>query len=123
MPFKTPLLIKTKPWTLLLVSIRLQKRNRFSTVFDKSSKGRSPGGFREEKREEKTVEVPLLARKPQSGKIREVSGKRNGKRNGKRETAFHKNPQSGKIREDSGKNSRKRCEHCKTCFDSVSMCF
>jgi hypothetical protein len=91
----------------------------FSIKNQKAAVREDPGSFREEKREEKTVEVPLLSKKPQSGKIREVSGKRNGKR----ETAFHKNPQSGKIREDSGKNSGKRCEHCKTCFDSVSMCF
>ena len=58
-------------------------------------------------------------KKPQSGKIREVSGKRNGKG----ETNLIKNMQSGKFREDSGKFSGKGCEHCKPRFSFLSIRF
>ena len=54
----------------------------------------------------------------QSGKIREVSGKRNGKR----ETNLSEIPQSGKFWEVSRKFSRKGCEHCKSrCYSIPSV--
>ena len=56
-------------------------RNRF---LQNTAIREDPGSFREEKREERN--------------------------------RLSKNPQSGKIREDSGKVSGKRCEHCKSRF-------
>ena len=61
-------------------------RNRF---LQNTAIREDPGSFREEKREERN----RLSKNPQSGKIREVSGKRNGK----------------------------RCEHCKSRFQSISI--
>ena len=58
-----------------------RSRNRF---FQNAAVREDPGRFREEKREERN--------------------------------RLSKNPQSGKIREDSGKRNGKRCEHCKSRF-------
>ena len=60
-------------------------RNRFYQI---TAIREDPGSFREEKREERN--------------------------------RLSKNPQSGKIREASGKVSGKRCEHCKSRFHCVS---
>ena len=79
----------------------------FSVEMQKAAVREDPGSFREDKREGETAKKQFLSKTPQSGKIREVSGKRNGKR----ETDLHKNPQSGKFREDSGKVSGKVWEH------------
>ena len=58
----------------------------------------------------------------QKAEIREDPGSfREEKREGR--NRLSKNPQSGKIREDSGKVSGKRCEHCKSRFCSVSIRF
>ena len=93
-----------------------------------------PGSFREDKREGETAKKQFLSKTPQSGKIREVSGKRNGKEKRPRNCFFQntairedpgrirevkregrnrlsENPQSGKFREDSGKVSGKVWEH------------
>ena len=58
-----------------------RSRNRF---FQNAAVREDPGRFREEKREERN--------------------------------RLSENPQSGKIREDSGKRNGKRCEHCKSRF-------
>ena len=51
----------------------------------------------------------------QNAAIREDPGSfREEKRGGR--NRLSKNPQSGKIREVSGKRNGKRCEHCKSCF-------
>ena len=63
-------------------------RNRF---LQNTAVREDPGSFREEKREDRN--------------------------------RLSKNPQSGKIREASGKVSGKRCEHCRSRFCSVSIRF
>ena len=81
-------------------------------------------------------------KRPQSGEIQEVSGKRTGTEKPLRHPFFKtlqsgkfpgtetgrgnrlsKKTQSRKFWEDSGKVSGKRCEHCKSRFHPVLPCF
>ena len=70
--------------------------------------GMQKAAVREEKQEEETVKEPFLAKRHNPGSFREE--KREGR------NRLSKNPQSGKIREVSGKVSGKGCEHCKSRF-------
>ena len=90
--------------------------------FPRDAKGRSPGrsgkfpGRQTGRRNsQETIAFQNTAIREDPGSFREE--KREGR------NRLSKNPQSGKIREDSGKASGNRCEHCKSRFEFVSSRF
>ena len=101
----------------------LGTRNRihyhtFLVEMQKAAIREDPGSFREEKREAETAQKPFLSNYRNPGRSGKLPGRETG-----REKPTLKKPQSGKIREASGKVSGKRCEHCKSRFHCVSTRF
>ena len=91
----------------------LGTRNRihygtFLVEMQKAAIREDPGSIREEKREGETAQKPFPSKHRNPGSFREEKREERNR--------LSKNPQSGKIREDSGKVSGKRCEHCKSRF-------